>query len=219
MTSAHLCVSGIPGNVGAQEGLGWTWGPRWAPFPSVLARAPLLSLMDCSVLPILRRSSSRAVTPSLAPLLLMSKPAGKTWSPAYPQCPSAKLRRKGARRGYTRWKELPWIWNHYKTFKDRNNPRGLQKVQRPQSCSLGFSGFWGTQNTSSSAQPLRPSGETPEGLGRGCPRELLQLTPPEPGPKTHRRAGQEKQKAHPGRSRSWELHLVHSGRMNVWLLI
>ena len=40
MTSAHLCVSGISGNVGAQEGLGWTWGPRWAPFPSVLARAP-----------------------------------------------------------------------------------------------------------------------------------------------------------------------------------
>ena len=141
------------------------------------------------------------------------------WPPVHPQNPSAKLRRKGARRGYARWKELPWKWNHYKTFKVRDNPRGLQKVQCPQSCSLGFSKFWGTQNPSSSAQPLRPSGETPEGFGRDCPRELLQLTLPGSGPNTHRRAGQEKQKAHPGRSRSWKLHLVHLGRVNVWLLI
>lgn len=62
-TSAHLCVSGILGNMGAQEGLGQTWVPHQAPFPSVLARAPLPSLVDCSVHPILSGSSSRAVTP------------------------------------------------------------------------------------------------------------------------------------------------------------
>lgn len=160
MTSAHLCVSGIPGNVGGAGRSGAGPGvPFRPPFPSVLARAPL-PLPDGLQCP---PHPQKVFKQSCDPQPCSSSPDEQTsWKnvvSAYPQCPSAKLRRKGAR-GYTRWKELPWIWNHYKTFRSKEQPqRGLQKVQRPQSCSLGFSGFWGTQNTSTPSSPAPEASE------------------------------------------------------------
>lgn len=58
------------------------------------------------------------------------------------------------------------MWNHYKTFKDRNNPRGLQKVQRPQSCSLGYRVLGDTEYLLFSPAPEALRRDT-RGVGQG----------------------------------------------------
>lgn len=102
--SSPLCLW-YAWNVGAQEGLGWTWGPRWAPFP-LFWPEPLSSPDGLQCPPHPQKVFKQSCDPQPCSSSPDEQTSWKNVVSAYPQCPSASSRRKGARRGPGEWKRV-----------------------------------------------------------------------------------------------------------------